>query len=143
MRLSEKFDADVIEAAGGIVELDTSKGRRLAVIYRERYGGEWGLPKGKRKAGESWQRTAMREVEEEIGVIPLIVGIAGAIAYLAAGVPKLVLYWRMRVQGKAPPFTPNEEVTELTWLAPANAIERLTHPKEAELLRRCFHNRAK
>jgi 8-oxo-dGTP diphosphatase len=138
--MPEKLDAEVIEAAGGIVERETSKGRRIAVIYRERYGGEWGLPKGKRQAGESWQRTALREVEEETGVIPVIVGIGGAIAYLAAGVPKLVLYWRMRVQGKVPSFTANEEVTELTWLAPASAIERLTHPEEAELLRRCFQN---
>jgi len=136
--MPKELDAEVIEAAGGIVERETSKGRRIAVIYRERYGGEWGLPKGKRKAGESWQKTAQREVEEETGVIPMIVGIAGATAYLAAGVPKLVLYWRMRVRGKTPPFTPNKEVTKVTWLAAADAIERLSHPQEAELLRRLF-----
>jgi 8-oxo-dGTP diphosphatase len=140
--MSGKLDGEVIEAAGGIVERDTSKGQRIAVIYRERYGGEWGLPKGKRRAGESWQKTALREIKEEIGITPIIVGIAGATAYLAAGVPKVVLYWRMRIEGKAPPFTPNKEVTKVTWLAPANAIERLTHSAEAELVRKCFQSRA-
>jgi 8-oxo-dGTP diphosphatase len=139
--MSGKLDGEVIEAAGGI-ERDTSKGQRIAVIYRERYGGEWGLPKGKRRAGESWQKTALREIKEEIGITPIIVGIAGATAYLAAGVPKVVLYWRMRIEGKAPPFTPNKEVTKVTWLAPANAIERLTHSAEAELVRKCFQSRA-
>jgi 8-oxo-dGTP pyrophosphatase MutT (NUDIX family) len=140
--MSGKLDGEVIEAAGGIVERDTSKGQRIAVIYRERYGGEWGLPKGKRRAGESWQKTALREIKEEIGITPIIVGIAGATAYLAAGVPKVVLYWRMRIEGKAPPFTTNKEVTKVTWLAPANAIGRLTHSAEAELVRKCFQSRA-
>lgn len=131
----EKLSAEVIEAAGGVVERNTSEGVRIAIIYRERYGGEWGLPKGKRKAGESWQNTALREVAEEIGLSPVIIGIAGASAYIADGVPKLVLYWRMRVEGDVPPFTANEEVTSVTWLAPERAIERLTHREEADLVR--------
>ena len=131
-------DIDVIEAAGGIVERHTSQGLLIAVIYRERYGGEWALPKGKRQAGETWQQTALREVEEEIGLRPVIVGVAGATAYLARGVPKLVLYWRMCVKDKIPPFTPNEEVTRVAWLAPADAIERLTHLEDTNLVRGTF-----
>ena len=111
--MSEKLQADVIEAAGGIIVRDTSEGQRIAVILRERYGGEWGLPKGKRHGGESWQRTALREVKEEVGVSPVIVGIVGSAAYLVRGVPKLVLYWRMRVEGKVTPFSPNEEVKQV------------------------------
>ena len=136
--MSAPLNTDVIEAAGGIVEAATSPGPLIAVVYRERYGGEWGLPKGKRQAGESWEDTALREVQEEIGLTPVIVGVAGATAYLAAGVPKLVLYWRMRVEHLREPFTPNEEVTKLTWLTPERAIERLTHRAEADLVRRVF-----
>jgi 8-oxo-dGTP pyrophosphatase MutT (NUDIX family) len=72
--MSERLDANVIEGAGGIVERNTSKGIRIAVIYRKRYGGEWGLPKGKRQCGES---TALREVEEEIGLMPGIDDVSG------------------------------------------------------------------
>jgi len=51
VKMSEKLVSDLIEAAGGIVEHGTSREPLVAVVYRERYGGEWGLPKGKRKAG--------------------------------------------------------------------------------------------
>src|SRR5437016_12075747 len=105
--MSIELEAQVIEAAGGIVERDTPQGLLIAVIHRERYGSEWALPKGKRAAGESWQQTALREVEEELGIRPVIVGLAGATTYLANGVPKLVLYWRMQVEQDSAPFKPN------------------------------------
>ena len=142
--MSEKLNSEVIEAAGGIIECATSEGPLIAVAYRERYGGEWGLPKGKRQAGESWQKTALREVREETGLAPDIVDVAGATAYLAEGVPKIVLYWRMRADRATEPFVPNEEVTKLVWLTPALAAERLTHREEADLVRRIFeHSGAK
>jgi len=134
--MADKLKATVIEAAGGVVERDTPEGRCIAVIYRERYGPEWALPKGKRRRGESWQQTALREVEEETGLRTKIVGVAGATAYLAQGVPKIVLYWRMRAPGNPPPFTPSEEVKKLAWLAPRQAMERLTHAEESDVVRR-------
>jgi ADP-ribose pyrophosphatase YjhB (NUDIX family) len=136
--MSDRLNADVIEAAGGIVVRDTPEGPLIAVIYRERYGPEWALPKGKRQAGESWQQTALREVGEETGLKPTIVGVAGATAYLADGVPKLVFYWRMRADGEPSPFTDSEEVKRLTWLPPANATKRLTHAEEASLVQMLF-----
>jgi 8-oxo-dGTP diphosphatase len=136
--MSEKENTDVIEGAGGIVERHTPQGRVIAVIYRERYGGEWALPKGKRKTGETWQGTALREVEEEIGLRPVIVGMAGATTYLAEGAPKLVLYWRMRTVDEIHPFTANEEVKKIAWLTPPDAIGRLTHPEERDLVGRTF-----
>jgi ADP-ribose pyrophosphatase YjhB (NUDIX family) len=132
--MAESINENVIEAAGGIVERLTSEGPLIAVICRERYGEEWALPKGKRKPGETWQQTALREVEEEIGVRAVIVGLAGATTYLAQGVPKLVLYWHMRAENEAA-FTPNEEVTKVAWLKRTDAMHRLTHQEERELLR--------
>lgn len=136
--MTERLSANVIEGAGGVVVRHDSEEARIAVIYRERYAGEWGLPKGKRQPGESWQGTALREVEEEIGLKPVITGIVGATAYLAGGVPKLVLYWRMRVDGEMPPFKPNDEVKVLAWLTREEAIKRLTHREEADIVRRAF-----
>jgi 8-oxo-dGTP diphosphatase len=133
--MSTIIDAPVIEAAGGVVELTTPDGLVIAVIYRERYGPEWALPKGKRKPGETWQQTGLREVEEEIGLRPEITGIAGATAYLAGGVPKIVLYWRMQIGQGLAPFAPNEEVRKLAWLPLPQAIDRLSHPEEANIIR--------
>jgi 8-oxo-dGTP diphosphatase len=133
--MSEKINFEVIEAAGGIIERATSEGPLVAV---ERCGEEWGLPKGKRQAGESWQEIALRKVQKETGVALDIVDVAGATAYLAEGVPKIVLYWRMRAQRTAEPFVPNEQVAKLVWLTPAQAAERLTHREEADLVRRIF-----
>lgn len=133
-RISDK----VVEASGGIVERAMPGGVRIALIHRVRYGSEWALPKGKRRRSESWQHNALREVKEETGLDAKITGIAGATAYFAKGVPKLVMYWRMRVAGDLPAFMPNDEVTKLDWLTPRDAIARLTHADEADLVRRVF-----
>jgi 8-oxo-dGTP diphosphatase len=133
--MSDLINTPVIEAAGGVVERGEQDGGGIAVIYRERYGPEWALPKGKRRPGETWQEAGLREVEEEIGLRAVITGVAGATAYLAQGKPKVVLYWRMRLDGAAGPFTANDEVKNLAWLPLHQALERLSHPEETEILR--------
>jgi 8-oxo-dGTP pyrophosphatase MutT (NUDIX family) len=138
IRMAEDLETAVVEAAGGIVERAAPDGPRIAVIRRERYGTEWALPKGKRQRGESWQETGLREVEEEIGIRPVIIGVAGATAYVADGVAKLVLYWRMRATGDLQPFVPNEEVSMIEWMTPDSALLRLSHREEAHLVRTTF-----
>lgn len=52
-------------AAGGYVMRQGEKGRELLVMFRR---GVWDLPKGKQDPGESNEETAIREVQEEIGI---------------------------------------------------------------------------
>lgn len=52
----------IVKAAGGVV----SKDDKLLLIYRL---GRWDLPKGKLDEGESSKKAAVREVEEETGVV--------------------------------------------------------------------------
>ena len=40
----------------------------MLLVHRPRYD-DWSLPKGKLDPGESWQEAAIREVEEETGVV--------------------------------------------------------------------------
>lgn len=51
-----------IEAGGGLV---TNGAGKVLLIYRY---GKWDLPKGTREPGESFECTALREVEEECGI---------------------------------------------------------------------------
>ena len=55
-----------IEAAGGFIERD----QEYLFIYRH---NRWDLPKGKLEKGESVQRCAVRECEEECGVKNLLI----------------------------------------------------------------------
>ncbi|MCD6543759.1 MAG: NUDIX domain-containing protein [Flavobacteriaceae bacterium] len=55
----------IIEAAGGVV---FNKKKELLFIFRN---GKWDLPKGKVEKGESIQESALREVQEECGIVDL------------------------------------------------------------------------
>ncbi len=126
--------SDVILAAGGIVWRDAASGRELAVIHRPKYD-DWTLPKGKLDRGERWQDGARREVEEETGFQVRLESFAGGCAYLTSRGPKVVLYWNMRVEGPNR-FAPHDpaEVDALEWLAPAEALARLTYDRERRVL---------
>ena len=136
--MSDTIAAPLIEAAGGIVERQSSQGRLIAIVRRERYGPEWVLPKGKRKIEESWQCAALREVKEETGLDVHIVSPGGCTFYDAGTAPKVVCYWRMALDGEPAEFTPNDEAKELRWLAPEDAITILTHLEDVQLLRAIF-----
>lgn len=123
----------LVLAAGGIIEVQTSRGPSVAVIYRRRYGGEWALPKGKAQEGEDLQDAALREVKEETGCNCEITGFAGTTNYRYDGVVKLVLYWRMKPVGESS-FQPSEEVEKLEWLRPGEALEHLNHEEEKNLI---------
>lgn len=55
----------MIEAAGGLV---SNKNGDILMIFRN---GKWDLPKGKLEIGESVEACAIREVEEECGIVGL------------------------------------------------------------------------
>ncbi len=57
----------VVVAAGGMVRNEKGK---ILFIYREK---KWDLPKGKLDKGESIEKAALREVEEETGVKDLVI----------------------------------------------------------------------
>ena len=122
----------VIEAAGGIIWRDSSEGKQIAIIHRQRYD-DWSLPKGKRIELETWQETALREVVEETGCEVHLRGFAGCISYLVENTPKIVLFWNMRLSGKCD-FQPSAEVDKLLWVTPKEAKCYLSYQHEIQLL---------
>jgi 8-oxo-dGTP diphosphatase len=129
----------VFEAAGGIVWRDGNTGPELAVIYRPGLG-DWALPKGHLKKGETYQQAALREVIEETGCQALVEEYAGCTTYLVHGTPKIVLFWNMRAQGESA-FRPNKEVMEVAWLSIADAVKRLVYASEMQLVLRAASER--
>ncbi|HMJ66702.1 MAG TPA: NUDIX hydrolase [Candidatus Binatia bacterium] len=123
-------------AAGGIVWDKKGNGRRLAIVHRPKYD-DWSLPKGKPDPGEEIAQTALREVQEELGIDADFGDFAGTTHYpLASGRIKVVLYWHMFRKPGPNGFKPNREIDAVEWLPAKDAIRTLTHDVEKELLRK-------
>lgn len=60
-----------VDGAGGIVLRSNLELEVLLLLKREGEQLDWVLPKGRRKAGENRQKTALREVAEETGLTDL------------------------------------------------------------------------
>jgi 8-oxo-dGTP diphosphatase len=121
-------DAAEVKAAGGIVV----RGGLVAVVHRPRYD-DWSFPKGKLDPGESWERAALREVHEEIGLTCALEDELPPVEYTVAAGRKVVRYWRMTPQSGE--FAPNDEVDEVRWLEPAAAQQLLTYDHDRALAR--------
>jgi 8-oxo-dGTP diphosphatase len=123
------MSSEEVRAAGGVVMRDGL----LAVVHRPRYD-DWSLPKGKLDAGETLEQAALREVEEETGLrARLVRGLPAVHYHDSRGRPKVVRYWLMEVESD-PGFSPNDEVDELRWLSPAEAVELLTYDRDKEVV---------
>jgi 8-oxo-dGTP diphosphatase len=117
-----------VGAAGGVV-LDGDD--RVLAVHRPRYD-DWSLPKGKLDPGETWEEAALREVREETGLeCDLGEELSSTRYHDRKGRSKLVRYWLMDPVGGE--FAPNDEVDELRWLTPAEAVALLTYPRDKEL----------
>lgn len=127
----------VVFAAGTVSWRRASTGSvEIAVVHRP-HRRDWSLPKGKPRCGETPAACAVRETVEETGFLPVLGRPLGAVTYPAPGRvagAKQVTYFAGRAgQGG---FTPNAEVDELRWLAPAAATEVLSYPTDREVVAR-------
>ena len=123
-----------VRAAGGLVWRPGDGGPEVAVVHRPRYD-DWSLPKGKLVPDEDWLDAALREVEEETGFSCEAGDELEPSRYRdRKGRDKLVRWWSMRAVGGS--FEPNDEVDELRWLGPAEALATLDHEHDRRLVGR-------
>jgi len=118
-----------VRAAGGVIRRSGAGGRlEVALVHRPKYR-DWSLPKGKLEKGESHEEAALREVEEETGLVCRLERELDAVSYTdPKGRPKTVRYWVMAVvEGE---FRENREVDELRWLSREEAAAMLTHDRD-------------
>lgn len=120
----------VIRAAGALLWRD---GPEVALIHRPRYD-DWSFPKGKADRGEHPLRAAVRETEEETGIVPRLGRRLPTITYPVGDRVKEVDYWAARPAAESA-FTPNDEVDDVIWLPADEAEAKLSYRHDADLLR--------
>lgn len=117
--LWEDFQAcfKVLEAAGGLVQ---NAQNELLVFFRR---GSWDLPKGKIDPGETPEQAAVREVQEETGLVNLVLGnfIAHTYhTYELKGERILKKTWWYRMNTTDTQLVPQveEDIEEIRWVKP-------------------------
>ena len=115
-----------VRAAGGIVE--DADGMRLLILRN----GRWDLPKGKVEADETLLQAALRETQEETGILPTTHYPLPTKTYhlfnLYGGWHlKQTSWFRMHTDQHQPTGTPQQEegITECCWVTPDEWHRRL------------------
>ena len=89
---------------------------------------------GKLDAGETHERAAVREVEEETGCRgPLGAELASTSYRDSKGRPKVVRYWTMECESQEP-FVPNDEVDDVRWVDVGAAAKLLSYEHDRDVL---------
>jgi ADP-ribose pyrophosphatase YjhB (NUDIX family) len=126
-------------SAGGLV-VDQTR-RTAALIGRLDRRGRllWSLPKGHIEAGETAEQAAVREVEEETGIIGRVVAPLGTIDFWFVAedrrVHKTVHHFLLRALG-GELCDDDVEVAEVAWVPLAELESRLAYADERRLIRR-------
>lgn len=127
-----------IYAAGVVCWREVAGEVQFALVHREKYN-DWGFAKGKQDPGEELCETAVREVEEEIGLRLRLGRKLSVIHYqVDSGEDKEVHYWASKVTDKAikkSKFKPNEEIAKVEWHGAKSALKLLSYPHDKALLK--------
>ena len=99
----------------------------------------WSLPKGHIEEGETPEEAALREVQEETGIVSVIEKSLGVIDFwfMAGGkrIHKTVHHYLFRENGGVL-AAQESEVDEGAWFPLAEIVERLAYPDEKKLIAR-------
>ena len=125
--------------AAGVVCWREVKGEILfALVHREKYD-DWGFAKGKQDPGEELCETAVREVQEELGIKVKLGRKLSTIEYqVGSGEDKVVHYWASKVSDKAirkSKFVPNEEIARVEWHDAETSLKLLSYGHDQDLLK--------
>jgi len=99
----------------------------------------WSLPKGHIEEGETPEEAALREVQEETGIVSVIEKSLGVIDFwfMAGGkrIHKTVHHYLFRESGGLL-AAQESEVDEVAWFPLAEIVDRLAYPDEKKLIAR-------
>jgi ADP-ribose pyrophosphatase YjhB (NUDIX family) len=130
-------------SAGGLV-VDTSGKLGLLIGRRDLKDSTgqrilWSLPKGHIEEGETPEEAALREVQEETGIVSVIEKSLGVIDFwfMAGGkrIHKTVHHYLFRENGGVL-AAQESEVDEVAWFPLPEIVDRLAYPDEKKLIAR-------
>ncbi len=128
-------------SAGGVVVRRRDGAVDVALAARRTRKGDlaWGLPKGLVEKGEAPEETAVREVQEETGLVAEIVEPLGDISYWYVWdeerIRKKVTFFLMEAVG-GDVSVHDHEMEDVRWFPLQEAGRRASYPSEREVLRR-------
>lgn len=131
MEPAQRGDGELVERSAGGVVVRSLAGVWHALLIRDGHG-KWSLPKGHIEGGESLREAAAREVEEETGLTPEVVGpkIATVDWTFRRGrgiVHKYCTFFLMRSRfGNTEPQV-DEGITACMWLPVPDAAARIVY----------------
>lgn len=136
--MTRQSPAKAAVSAGGVVWRRSPSGDVEVVVCGRASDGFWGLPKGTPDAGESLERTALREVEEETGLRVRLGKKLGSIHYWFVSdgerYRKRVHHWLMEpVGGNVADH--DHEFDDVIWMPIAEASRRLRFENERRIVR--------
>ena len=141
MRFMARYPTKQAVSAGGLVFQDRPDGRWVVLISRRNAAGQlqWTLPKGGLEAGEDLEAAAIREVQEETGLVSSINEKLGVVDYWFVWRPdevryhKYVHYYLMAfVSGDTDVH--DDEAEDVVWMPIDEALRRLSHTNERRLV---------
>jgi len=116
---------DATLAAGAAIwrhPADPAEDAEVLIVHRPAYD-DWSLPKGKSEPDEHILLTALREVQEETGIRPVLGPRLPTVEYISWGRPKQVSYWS--ASGDGAEAAPGNEIDAVSWLPLGQAREQL------------------
>ena len=128
-----------ITSAGGIVY--RHEGDDIVILMIADSQGRWSFPKGMVQRGEDPAAAALREVQEETGIVGQLLRLLGETRYIyrQSGqlVTKTVYFYLVRAQSQA--ITPQfSEVADARWFPSSEALRRSAFAANTDLLRKAM-----
>lgn len=119
---TDRLSAEQHEQIVCVVGLITNDWNDVLLIRSKKPGRRWELPGGKKKRGETWRASTLREIEEETGITPVLapgapLAVIDGVPVAGAGYPSIVLIVAGKSQGDAAwsSMRPGGDAAEVGW----------------------------